>query len=202
MGSKEKDWKVTNVMLQALDVGGNQARVADLSGPPSVVAQLDPDYLLIVGLLARFAFATQPRPLRHLYFQALRVERGRTGLATQQSSSFPNILFGSSSTDETPAYVYRRRKVSVLSGAGVVATYDDVRCYQNTASCHTAVSCVIGHWTADTSHHTTFASFLKVSVETASGTAVLRAAQAFGVRGGASVLPDTGFMVITSTTVY
>lgn len=35
MGSKEKDWKVTDVVLQALDVGGNQARVADLSGPPS-----------------------------------------------------------------------------------------------------------------------------------------------------------------------
>lgn len=59
-----------------------------------------------------------------------------------------------SSADETPAYVYRRGKLSVLPGTGVVATYDDVGCYQHTASRHTAVSCVIRHRTADTSHHT------------------------------------------------
>ncbi len=36
MGAKEKDWKVANVMLQGLDVWGNQARVAYLSWPPPI----------------------------------------------------------------------------------------------------------------------------------------------------------------------
>lgn len=48
----------------------------------------------------------------------------------------------------------------------------------------------------------TFASFVKVSVETACGTAVLRAAEASNIGGRASVHAGTRFMVIAATSVH
>lgn len=48
----------------------------------------------------------------------------------------------------------------------------------------------------------TFASFVKVSVERACGTAVVRAAEASSIGGGASVLAGTRFMVIAATSAH
>lgn len=136
-----------------------------------------------------------------------------------------------SSADEAPAYVNRWGEVSVPPWTGVVATYDDVWCYQETSSSHTPVPCVIRYRTPDAAHHATcsgtqnmhllllsnsimyfsmfwcdvpftFAGFVKVSVETARGAAVLRAAEASRVGRGARVPAGAGVVVEASTAIH
>lgn len=61
-----------------------------------------------------------------------------------------------SGTKEAPANVDRRGEEAVPLGATTMAAADhDVMREDDAASRHTVVSCVIGHWTADTAHQTT-----------------------------------------------
>lgn len=53
-----------------------------------VVAQFDPNNLLVVGLLPRPAVTAGPRPLRHLHLQTLGVEGSRARVAAQQLASY------------------------------------------------------------------------------------------------------------------
>lgn len=53
-----------------------------------VVAQFDPDNLLVVGLLPCPAVTAGPRPIWHLHLQTLGVEGSRTRVAAQQLASY------------------------------------------------------------------------------------------------------------------
>lgn len=60
-----------------------------------------------------------------------------------------------SGTQETPAHIDRGGEEAILLGAAMAAADHDVMGEDYTACCHTAVSCMIGQWTADTAHQTT-----------------------------------------------
>lgn len=59
-----------------------------------------------------------------------------------------------SGTEEAPSHVDGGGEQAVPLGTAVVAADHDVMGEDHAARCHTAVSCVIGHWTADTAHQT------------------------------------------------
>lgn len=67
-----------------------------------------------------------------------------------------NLLELTSGTQEAPAHVDRGGEEAIPLGAAVTAADHDVMGEDDAACGHTAVSCVIGHWTADTMHQTAF----------------------------------------------
>lgn len=63
-----------------------------------------------------------------------------------------------SCTNETKAYIYSRGRITVPFG--MITTDENVGGHKYASSCNTSISRMIGYWTSQTPHHTTY---LKIS---------------------------------------